>query len=62
MEEQVSETAQMLPNSKTRIHNAIEDLTALLNENDINEELKTSEEWKVAEQILAEVTNFVETI
>lgn len=52
----------MLPNSKTRILNAIEDLTTLLSEHDDNEELKTAEEWKIAEATLAEATAFVETI
>ena len=52
----------MLPNTKTRIQNALEDLSTLMSENEGNEELNASEDWKVAEQTLAEVTAFVESI
>lgn len=62
MQEQISETAQMLPNSKTRIESALEDLQNLMSENEENNELKDTEDWKVAEQTLAEVKAFVETI
>ena len=62
MEEQIAETAQMLPNTKTRLLSALEDLQNFLGENDSNEELKATEDWKTAEQTLAEVTAFVETI
>jgi hypothetical protein len=62
MEEQVSETAQMLPNTKTRIQSALEELKNLLTDAGDNEELVATEDWKVAEQTLAEVTAFIETI
>jgi len=62
MEEQVAETAQMLPNAKTRIETAIEDLEGFLGSNQENAELVASEDWKAAEQTLAEVKAFVETI
>lgn len=52
----------MLPNSKTRIENALEDLKNFMSEQEENEELKATEDWQVAEQTLAEVTAFVETI
>ena len=62
MEEQVAETAQMLPNAKTRIESAIEDLKSMLSSNEGDAELIASEDWKAAEATLAEVTAFVETI
>lgn len=62
MEEQVAETAQMLPNAKIRIESALEDLKNLMSENEENEELKAGEDWKAAEQTLAEAMAFVETI
>ena len=62
MEEQVAETAQMLPNAKTRIESALEDLKNMMSENETNDELKATEDWKVAEQTLAEAMAFVETI
>eukprot|EP00347_Sterkiella_histriomuscorum_P019946 403339687 len=62
MNEQILETAQMLPNSKTRIENALEDLKNLMSEHDDNEELRATEDWQLAEQTLAEVLAFVETI
>lgn len=62
MNEQILETAQMLPNTKVRIENALEDLKNLMSEHEENDELKESEDWKVAEQTLAEVLAFVETI
>ncbi len=62
MNEQIMETAQMLPNSKTRIENAIEDLKNFMSEHEENDELKVTEDWQVAEQTLAEVVAFVETI
>ena len=43
------ETAQMLPNSKTRIENAIEDLKNFMSEHEENDELKVTEDWQVAE-------------
>ena len=52
----------MLPNTKTRIETALEDLKNLMSEYDENEELKTAEEWISGEQTLAEVLAFVETI
>ena len=62
MEEQVAETAQMLPNTKTRIETALEDLKGFLSEHEQNEELVASEDWKTAEATLAEALAFVETI
>jgi len=52
----------MLPNCKTRIEGAQEELQNFLSENEDNNEMKETEEWKLAEQTLAEVTAFVETI
>ena len=52
----------MLPNSKTRIENALEDLKSFMSEHDEDEELKATEDWQTAEKTLAEVMAFVETI
>ena len=52
----------MLPNTKTRIETALEDLKSLLSEHEENDDLKAVEEWKLAEQTLAEAAAFVETI
>jgi len=49
MGEQVAETAQMLPNVKTRIETAMDDLEGFLGSNQENEELAASEDWKAAE-------------
>jgi len=49
MSEQVFETTQMLPNTKTRIETALEDLKSFLSEHEENDDLKAAEEWKVAE-------------
>lgn len=35
----------MLPNTKTRIQNALEDLKNLMSENEDNDELKATEDW-----------------
>ena len=52
----------MLPNTKTRIQSALEELKNFMSENEENEELKALDDWKLAEQALAEVTAFIETI
>jgi len=62
MEEQVAETAQMLPNAKTRLEAALEDLKGFLGDNEQNEELVASEDWKAAEATLAEAAAFIESI
>ena len=62
MEEQWAETAQMLPNTKMRIEGALEDLKMLMVANEGQAELVASEDWKAAEQTLAEASAFVETI
>ena len=62
MEEQWAETAQMLPNTKMRIEGALEDLKMLMSANEDQEEMKATEDWKVAEQILAEALAYVDTI
>jgi hypothetical protein len=62
MEEQIAETAQMLPNAKTRLEAALEDLKNFLGDNESSEELVASEDWKAAEAVLAEATAFIETI
>lgn len=62
MEEQVAETAQMLPNAKTRLESALEDLKNMMQDNQANEELVASEDWKAAESTLAEASAFIETI
>jgi hypothetical protein len=62
MEEQVAETAQMLPNAKTRIDSALEDLKNFMSEQEGSQELVEGEDWKAAEQQLAEGTAFIETI
>lgn len=62
MEEQVAETAQMLPNAKTRIESALEDLKAMMSEHEENDELKATEDWQTAEQTLAEATAFADSI
>jgi cbb3-type cytochrome oxidase cytochrome c subunit len=62
MNEQILETAQMLPNSKVRIENALEDLKNFMSEHEDNEELKATEDWQVAEGAIAEISAFVESI
>ena len=62
MNEQILETAQMLPNSKARIENALEELKNFMSENEENDELKSTEDWQTAEATLAEVMAFIETI
>ncbi|CDW71447.1 beta-tubulin folding cofactor a [Stylonychia lemnae] len=62
MNECILETSQMLPNTKTRIENALEDLKNFMSEHEENDEMKTTEDWQTAEQTLAEVMAFVESI
>jgi len=62
MNEQILETAQMLPNSKVRIENALEDLKNFMSENEDNEELRASEDWQLAEGTIAEISTFIESI
>ena len=52
----------MLPNTKTRIDGALEELKNLLSEHEDSVELKATDEWKMAEQTLAEACVFVDTI
>jgi hypothetical protein len=52
----------MLPNAKTRVEAALEDLKNFLGDNESSEELVASEDWKAAEAVLAEATAFIETI
>lgn len=52
----------MLPLCKNKIESTLEELQGFLGENEENNELKETEDWKLAEQTLAEVTAFVETI
>ena len=52
----------MLPNAKSRIESALEDLKNIMSENETNDELKATEDWKTAEQTLAEASAFVEGI
>jgi hypothetical protein len=52
----------MLPNSKVRIENALEDLKNFMSEHEENDELKATEDWQAAEATMAEVLAFVETI
>lgn len=52
----------MLPNTKTRIENAFEELKNFMSEHEEDEALKETEDWKLAEQTLAEISAFVETI
>ena len=42
MSEQVFETTQMLPNTKTRIETALEDLKSFLSEHEENDDLKAT--------------------
>lgn len=62
MQDLVAETAQMVPNCKTRIQSALEDLENLLTDLDGDAELKETEDWKTAEKLLAEVKAFAETL
>jgi hypothetical protein len=39
----------MLPNTKTRIEAALEDLKNLMSEHEENDELKAGDDWKVSE-------------
>jgi len=39
----------MLPNTKTRIENALEELKNFMSEHDENEEIKATEDWQTAE-------------
>ena len=52
----------MLPNTKMRIEGALEDLKMLMSANEDQEEMKATEDWKAAEQTLAEAMAYVETI
>lgn len=47
-ENELAETMQMLPNSKTRIENSLDELQSLMGEHEGNEELEASEEWAAA--------------
>lgn len=49
MEGLVAETAQMVPNCKTRVQASLDDLENLLTDLDDNAELKETEDWKTAE-------------
>ena len=53
---------QMLPNCKTRIESALEDLRNFMSEHEENADLKATEEWSTAEATLAESTAFVDSI
>ena len=52
----------MLPNSKVRIENALEDLKNFMSEQEENQELRASEDWQAAENAIAEISAFVESI
>ena len=52
----------MLPNAKSRIESALEDLKNIMSENENNDELKATEDWTTAEQTLAVGSAFVEGI
>ena len=52
----------MLPNSKTRIENALEELQGLMSEHEGNEEIEAAEEWTVAKAQVEESAAFAETI
>ena len=52
----------MLPNTKVRIESAIEDLKMYMSTYEDNQSFNTTEDWKAAEQTLAEACAFVETI
>jgi tubulin-specific chaperone A len=61
-EREVADTLQMLPNSKTRIENALEELQGLMSEHEGNEEIEAAEEWTVAKAQVEESAAFAETI
>ena len=61
MQEQVAETAQIIPTCRVKIEGCLEDLKNFMTDHEEDNEMKEAEEWKLAEQTLAEVTAFVET-
>lgn len=62
MEDQIAETAQMLPNAKSRIEIAVEDLQSFMGDIEETEETAATEEWKDAQQSLASAVAFAQTI
>ena len=62
MKDQIAETAQLLPSCKTKIETAIEDLKNYMSQHEENDEMKDVEDWKTAEQTLAEAMAYAETI
>jgi Tubulin binding cofactor A. len=52
-EEVLSETISMVPNTRKRLQDALEELCNFMKENDTEQELIASEEWTEAEQIVS---------
>lgn len=51
-EEVLQETIQMIPNTKKRLQDALEDLCNFMKENDTVQEIITSEEWAESNRIV----------
>jgi tubulin-specific chaperone A len=57
-----AETEQLIPNCKTRIEQAIDDLEGVMAEKEEVEGIKETAEWKAAEPLVEEAKAFLETI
>lgn len=53
-EEVIAETSSMLPNTRKRLQDSVEDLTCYCEDNEEDEALRMSEEWMLAQQFLQE--------
>ena len=51
-EEVLAETISMVPNTRKRLQDALEDLCNFMKENDTEQTLTVSEEWREAENII----------
>jgi tubulin-specific chaperone A len=58
-EEVIAETNSMLPNTRKRLQEAVEDLACFFEENEEDEALRMSEEWAVAQQFTLEAQSSV---
>ena len=58
-EEVLQETISMLPNTRKRLGEALEDARNFMKENDTNQELTSTEDWTQAEQHVATAQNLL---
>ena len=61
-EDQVAETAAVLPSCATKIQNGIPELEGVMDECRDNEEITSTEDWQNAEAVLAQAKLFLESI